>query len=137
MATAKEFTIRLEDRPGTLGKAFRGLADKGINIVAFQASTEGTPHARIVVDDPDSAKKIFDSERLNYTENQVAQITLPHRPGQLARVASRLGEAKININHAYAGIEPGTNAPLLFFGVADANQAVRVLEEVAAAAAAR
>ena len=37
MPTAKELTIRIEDRPGTLGKACRALADHGVNIVAFQS----------------------------------------------------------------------------------------------------
>ena len=37
MPTAKEFTIRLEDRPGTLGKVSRALADRGVNILAFQS----------------------------------------------------------------------------------------------------
>jgi len=33
----------------------------------------------------------------------VAQVLLPNRPGELARVAAHLGEANININYAYAG----------------------------------
>jgi hypothetical protein len=33
------------------------------------------------------------------------------RPGELARAALRLGDANININYGYAGIDPGTNAP--------------------------
>ena len=37
MPIAKELTIRLEDRPGTLGKACRALADHKVNIVAFQS----------------------------------------------------------------------------------------------------
>ena len=45
-----------------------------------------------------------------YTETKVAQVKLIHRPGELARTASRLGEAGININYGYCGVEPGTNA---------------------------
>jgi hypothetical protein len=44
---------------------------------------------------------------------------LPNNPGTLTRAAGRLGEPNININYAYAGIEPNTNVPLLFFGVAE------------------
>jgi hypothetical protein len=46
-----------------------------------------------------------------------------------------LGKANININYAYCGLEPGTNAPLVFFGVAEVGKAVSVLEHVSAAAA--
>src|SRR2546422_11570403 len=37
MPTAKEFALRLDDRPGTLGKVCRTLADRGVNILAFQS----------------------------------------------------------------------------------------------------
>jgi hypothetical protein len=40
----------------------------------------------------------LDGLRMAYTETQVAQTRLAHRPGELARVASRLGEANINID---------------------------------------
>lgn len=137
MPTAKEFAIRMEDRPGTLGKVSRALADRGVNILAFQSfPTEGKALTRIVVDNPTAAKKVLDSERLTYTEAEVAQVKFPHRPGELARAASRLGEAKININYGYCGAEPGTNVPLLIFGVAEVGRAVTILEETAAAATA-
>ncbi len=137
MPTAKEFTIRLEDRPGTLGKVSRALADRGVSILAFQSlSTEGKALTRIVVDTPVAVKKILDSERVTYTEAEVVLVKFPHRPGELARAASRLGEAKININYGYCGLEAGTNAPLLVFGVAEVGLAVTVLEQAAAAAAA-
>jgi len=137
MPTAKEFTIRLEDRPGTLGKVARALAERGVNILAFQSfRTEGAATTRMVVDTPLAAKKVLDNERLTYTEAEVAQVKFPNRVGELERAASRLGEANININYAYCGLEAGSNAPLLVFGVAEVGRAVTVLEQVAAAAAA-
>src|SRR6266404_1228435 len=36
MPTAKEFTISLEDKPGTLGKLCQALAEGGVNILAYQ-----------------------------------------------------------------------------------------------------
>src|SRR5712692_10730479 len=117
MPTTKEFTVHMEDRPGTLGKFCRALADRGVNILAFQSgSFEGKSLVRLVVDNPTTAKTVLDSQRVTYTEAQVAQVKLPHRPGELARVASRLGEANINIDYAYGGVEPDTNAPILIFG---------------------
>ena len=138
MPSTKEFTVILEDRPGTLGKVCRALGDRRVNILAFQSfATEGKALTRIVVDTPVAAKKkVLDSERLTYTEAEVAQVKLPNRLGELARAASRLGEANININYGYCGLEAGTNAPLLVVGVADVGRAVTVLEQAASAAAA-
>ena len=135
MATSTEFVIRMEDRPGTLGKLARRLADRGVNVLALQSTPfEGQSQVRLVVDNASTAKTVLDSERVNYTEQKVAQVTLPHRPGEMARAASQLGEANININHVYVGIEPRTNQPLLIFGVADADQASTILEKVATTA---
>jgi len=87
----------------------------------------------LVVDNPTTAKTVLDTQRLNYTEAEVVQVKLAHRPGELARAASRLGDANININYAYCGVEAGTNAPLLIFGVAEVGRALTILEQVAAA----
>jgi hypothetical protein len=137
MPTTKEFTIHMEDRPGTLGKLCRALGDRGVNIVAFQSFPEenGKSAVRLVTDNPTTTKTVLDSERITHTETQVAQTKLPHRPGALADAAGKLGENRININYAYGGIEPGSNAPVVIFGVAEVNQAAKVLDEVAAAAA--
>lgn len=136
MPATKEFTVLMEDRPGTLGKVCRGLADRNVNIVAIQSiPIGGKSIVRLIVDNPTTAKTAFDSERVTYVETEIAQVKLPHRPGELARAASKLGDANININYAYCGVEPGTNAPLVFFGVAEVARAVPILEQTAAAAA--
>ncbi len=135
MPTAKEFTVFVEDRPGQIGKVCRTLADRGVNILAFQAfPSDGKTLTRLVVDNPTTAKTVLGTERYTYTETEVVLVKLPHRPGELARAATRLGEANININYAYGGVEAGTNAPLLIFGVAEVVQAGAILEQAAAAA---
>ncbi len=37
MPKTKEFSVRMEDEPGTLGKICRALADSKVNILAFQS----------------------------------------------------------------------------------------------------
>ena len=135
MPVTKEFTVLMEDRRSTLGKVCRALADREVNILALQSfPIGGKSVTRFIVDNPSTAKTVLDSEQLTYVEAEIVQAKLPHRPGEIARVASRLGEANININYAYCGLEAGTNAPLVFFGVADASMAAPILEQAAAAA---
>ncbi len=136
MPKSKEFVLRIEDRPGMLGKCCKALSDRGVNIMAFQAfPTEGQSTLRMVVDDPAVAKSVLDAGHINYKETEVALAQLPNRVGELGRAASRLGEAKINIDYVYCGARPGSNAPLVIFGVADAAKAATVLDEVVAKAA--
>jgi len=135
MPITKEFTIRLEDRPGTLGKLCQALAEQDINILAYQQipHEKGKGSVRLVVDNPDKTRATLDRQRHDYTETEVAKVMLENRPGELARVASRLGEAAININYGYSGGEPGTSASFLILGVADAGKALKLLEQAATA----
>ena len=131
MPIAMELTIQIEDKPGTLAQCCRALAEREVNILAFQGyEREGQSLIRMVVDDPATAKKLLDADRIYYTETEVAQVTLRHRSGVLYRAASRLGEAHINVNYAYCGTEPGPNMPLVVFGVTDVAKAVSLLEDV-------
>ena len=135
MPTTTELTIRLEDRPGTLGRVCHALADHKVNIVAFQAArAEGSAVVRLVVDNTATARKALDNEGVDYQETEVAQVKCPSRPGELARVASRLGDAEMNINYAYSGVDPSTSTPVIIFGVAEAGQAAVILDRTAAAA---
>jgi hypothetical protein len=135
MPTNTQFSITMEDRPGALGNVCQSLADRGVNILAFHTTnSEGKALVRMVVDNPTTAKTALDSAKVKYTEAQVAQAKLPHRPGELARAAARLGQGNININHAYCGFEASTNTPLVIFDVANVGRAVTILDEAASAA---
>jgi len=117
-----------------LGRICQALADQEVNILALESfPTRGKFVTRFIVDNPDTAKTVLNSEKLTYVERDIVQIKIQHRPGEIARLASRLGKAHININYAYCGLEPTTNAPLVFFGVADVGKASSVLERAAAA----
>jgi hypothetical protein len=87
----------------------------------------------MVVDNPATAKEALDTEHLSYTESEIAQASLPNRPGELARAATQLGEANINIEHAYSGLDAKT-FPVVFFAVKDVSKAVGVLDKIAKAA---
>jgi hypothetical protein len=137
MPTIKEFTLTLDDRPGTLGKICRALADRNVNIVAaqsFPSHSSGKAQMRLVFDDSTKARNVLDGERTAYAEAEVVKVNLAHRPGELARAAQKLGDAGINISYLYCGIEPSTNAPLVIFGVAEVAKAAPLLEQAAAAA---
>lgn len=138
MPINKELTIRMENRPGSLGTVCRALANRGVNILAFQS----IPSARttlicMVVDKPAAAVDVLDKAGIGYTEAEIVQIKMPNEPGELARAASRLGDADINIRYAYCGVEPATREPLVVFGVTEVGRAAALLDRAAAAVATR
>jgi hypothetical protein len=133
MAKAKEFTVTIADKPGALGRCFLALAERGVNVLAFQSYVEeGESLARFVSDDPAGAKAVLGGLRMIFEEAEAAVVRLPHRPGELGRAASRLGEKQINIDYSYCGLEPGSTLALLVFGVDKLAQAAAILDELAA-----
>ena len=133
MAKAKEFTVTIEDKPGALWSCFLALAERGVNILAFQSYVEERESlVRFLADDPASAKAVLGSLHMIFEETDVAVIRLAHRPGELGRAASRLGEEQINIDYSYCGLEPGSTRALVVFGVDTLTKAATLLDELAA-----
>jgi hypothetical protein len=133
MARAKEFTVTIEDKPGALGRCFFALAERGVNILAFQSYVEERESlTRFVADDPANAEAVLGGLHMIFEETNVAVIRLAHRPGALARAALRLGEKKVNIDYSYCGLEPGSTRALLVFGVDNLTNAATALDELAA-----
>jgi hypothetical protein len=133
MAKAKELTITIPDRPGALGNCFLALAERGVNVLAFQSYVEeGESLARCIVDDPASAKAVLGGQHMIFEETDVAVVRLHHRPGELGRAAARLGENRINIDYSYSGMEPGSKVVFAVFGVDNLPKAAAVLDEVSA-----
>lgn len=133
MGKSKELTVTIEDKPGALGRCIQAMAERGVNILAFQSYVEeGESLARFIVDDQTAAKAALGALRMIFEETQVATIRIPHRHGELGRAAARLGEGRINIDYSYSGSEPGSSTQLVAFGVDDLNKAASILDELAA-----
>ena len=107
-----------------------------MNILAFQSYVEERESlVRILVDDSATAKAVLGNLRMIFEETEVAIVRLPHRPGELGRATSRLGENQINIDYSYCGLEPNSNLALVVFGVDDLNKASAILDKLVAEAA--
>jgi hypothetical protein len=136
MAKAKNFRVTIEDKPGALGKCFLALAERGVNILAFQSYVEeGESLARFVCDNPNVAKEVLGSLRMNFEQSDVAVVSLKHQPGQLGRAAAKLGEKHVNIDFSYCGIEPGSARAMVVFGVDNVSAAASALDQLAAESA--
>jgi hypothetical protein len=133
MPKAKAFTVTIEDKPGALGKCLLALAERRVNILAFQSYVEeGESLCRFLPDDVAAAKAVLGDLRMIFEETDVAVVRLAHRPGELGRAAARLGEKQINIDFTYFGLEPNSARALVVFGVDNLTKAVPLLDELAA-----
>jgi len=131
MPKMKEFTVTIADEPGALSACFVALANRGVNILAFQSYVEeGESLARLLVDDPPSAKAVLGGLGMIFEVTEVAIVRLTNKTGELARAAAVLGEGKINIDYSYLGLEPGSTLPLIAFGVDDTTRAAALLDKL-------
>jgi hypothetical protein len=129
MPKAKEFTVTIADEPGALGAFFHALAEREINILAFQSFVEeGESLARLLTDKPADAKAVLGELRMIFEETEVAIVRLNHRPGELGCAATLLGKNMINIDYSYCGPEPGSVRALVVFGVDNLSKAAALLD---------
>ena len=127
MPRAKQLTVNVPDRPGTLGEIAAALGEKKINIVGLcGAKTGDTGMICMVVDKTAAAKRVFAQHRWDTSEDEVLAVTLPDSPGSLGRFATKLGKAGVNITFAYTGSAGSARKTTAYFGVSDLKAALKV-----------
>jgi hypothetical protein len=106
MEQTKEFSVTLDDRPGTLAKATDAIAKAGINIEGYCAvpsGKDGKGTFRVVTKDPSSTRKALETAGFKVQdERDVALIDAEDRPGFLAQILRRLAENELNVGPSYS-----------------------------------
>jgi hypothetical protein len=128
MPRAKQLTVHVPDRPGVLGELGDALGAKKANILAFTAWTDaGQGTIRLIVDKPAAAKRALAAKGWQATEEDVVEVTLPHTPGSLGRMARKLGAAGVNIRYAYAGLAGSARKANVYAAVSDVKAAMKAV----------
>ncbi len=97
-----EFVVRMENRPGRLASLAEALAAFGVNVEALVAyGHDGDSSVRLIVDDAPTTRRVLDEAALQFEENTVLTVLLPHKPGELASMTRLLADAGVNIEALY------------------------------------
>jgi hypothetical protein len=129
MPIVTQFSLMLENRPGALAETCSQLAAKAVNIQAIMASdVRGWGAVRLVVNNTDTARKVFEGLGIKFLEEPVLAVLLSDRPGALGRTTRKLAEAGINIEYAYGSIEKGAPKALIILAVSDLQKAAKLLK---------
>ncbi|HZJ16233.1 MAG TPA: ACT domain-containing protein [Chthoniobacteraceae bacterium] len=129
MEIAHQLSLFLANKPGTLAKVCEELARQKINIYALTIA-DSVDHAvvRMVVSDTARALALFEERGVLVVDCKVLTVENRNKPGSLARIASRLAQAKINIDYAYVATSPTAKTGLLVLRVRDPKRALKVLK---------
>jgi len=97
-----QFSMVLVNRRGELAKLSKALAEAKVNMEALSL-TDGvhTGVAKVVVDNPEAAKKALKAHDLHFHVQEVFVISLPNSPGALAELSQNLADEDLSIDYIY------------------------------------
>jgi hypothetical protein len=125
MAKTKQFTISIENRPGTVAEIARTLGSAKVNILALLGTAQGTTGTvELVVEDARRAKKALDGAGLTYKETIAEEHELPNKPGALAECLDKLATKGINLNSICATAAKGGKKAIVVYRVAAVEEKV-------------
>ena len=128
MQITKQLAIFLDNRPGTLARLADALGEAKINIYAISTS-DTVDHSviHLVVSDYRKALHVFEQHGTLVVEDDVLMIQGSNKPGELARVAHCLADAKINIEYCYCATPAAAKNGLMIMRVSNPTKALKVL----------
>ena len=98
----KEFKVFVADKPGELARVTEALANAAVNIRAIASEAKhDSSFLRVVTSDVKTTEKALTMEGLKYELNDILDLELLDRPGELAKVSKRLARAGINVHSIY------------------------------------
>lgn len=93
------FSVRLKNEPGALAGLASKLAADGIDIRTLGLGAVGTYGCAVLsTSDDAAARETLRRSRYQFVEGEALNVGLVDRPGALAQLADRLGQAGVNIN---------------------------------------
>ena len=128
MQITKQLAIFLDNRPGVLARVADALAEAKINIYAITTS-DTVDHSviRMVVSDYRRAMHLFEEHGTLVVEDDVVVVEGSNKPGELATLAHKLTDAKINIEYCYSATPPEAKKGLMVMRVSNPAKALKVL----------
>ena len=84
---------------------------------------------RLLPDDADKAVDLLRSKDYLFDAKEVVAIDITNKPGELARMAKKLGEEQININYVYGSVSTADGKCLFVFCPEDVAFANAIFED--------
>ncbi len=100
--SVRQFNVFLENRLGALMDLVRRFESTDIHIVALTVvDSADCAIIRLVLNDPERAREIFEQAKLPITESDLLVVKLPDHRQPIAAICKALLAAEISIHYAY------------------------------------
>ena len=97
----QEFSITMEDEPGSLATCCEAIGAAGANILAVAGVGDSNPTAAVVTDNAEATASALDGIGADYRVSALNTVTLPHSPGSLAEFTRGLANDGVNLRSLY------------------------------------
>jgi hypothetical protein len=126
----KQISVFLENKKGRLSEALECLSKSSVNIRALSiADTSEFGILRLIVPNPDKAKKALEKANFTVRENEVIAVGVTDRPGGLAAVLKVLNEADINVEYLYAFVAKSGEKAVVVLRTENINTGIKALQK--------
>jgi hypothetical protein len=104
---ATDLRIDAENKPGALASIAKALGDAGVNIEGYcGVGNGGQGVIHLLVDDAAGARRALEGSHPVAAEREALLVERGEdRPGYLAEIASKLGDAGINVDVGYVATD--------------------------------
>jgi hypothetical protein len=125
----KQISVFLENRKGRLWEALDALANAKINVRTLSiADTSEFGILRLIVHDPDRAKKVLEKGNFTVKENNVIAVEVADHPGGLAAVLKVLSDSDINVEYLYAFVEKSGEKAVVVLRTENTDAGIKALK---------
>src|SRR5207245_1993114 len=130
MASTKQISVFLQNKPGRLAHVLSALAREKVNLNALTVmASHETGVLRFIVDDLAKARQVLKKLGTPFSESDVVQVDLRNQPGAMAHICEVLAGEHLNIEYAYSGPGGRNGKSIGIFKVSNTEKASRLLAE--------
>lgn len=123
----KQFSVFTANRLGRLYDLVQQLASQQVHVLALMVlDTTDSAIIRLVVDDPDKARRLLHDLGFAFTESELVVVEV-NAATELGRLMTALLEAELNVNYLYSFIPHPNGKSLLALSMEDNEIATQVL----------
>ena len=125
----KQLSVFVENKPGSVSRPCKALADAGINITTLTlADTKDFGILRFIIDDWQKAYDVLKEKNFAVSVNDVVALEVSDVPGGLSTVLEKLEERGLNVEYMYASVYGSNNRAVLVFRFDDTDSALEKLD---------
>ena len=125
-----QLSVFMENKPGHLQNVLKTLSDQSINIITLTiAETSDFGVLRMIVNDPEKAKKVLHDARITCSTTEVLAVELDDRPGSLFKAIDTFAKNNLNIEYMYAFTEKRGDKAVMIFRFDDIEAAKKAMAQ--------